>query len=634
MTPFHSSGHPLTLLRQQIVQLKFRYNASSPSASWCGQLERVRELIRQHHAGGVPLIKMPSLYAIPTQELSTRERVLHRIWLGGSPPWDVCETVLQWQDAIRVSQSQFHQVLWVWNTAQLAGDERFIQADRGTDWLFLGEVPVRVLSLEALAQQHCTGIITFLNHLHGHGYYATLSDFFRLLILIHHGGVYLDADTLPCRPATLFLQKPELPCYPGATGERIDWMNLFVDETGMIFARRDNATLCTMLQQLTAVYAAWPEPVRPRTPQHERALFEPFYAIWCAWLNRTQISHQRFSEDFALLGYDDAQLQPWGVKGMRLQSDIFSGEVQPLSPQEQEHYHQAVNALDKIAGVLADPLALAEHVSVFSRQCIPPLARAPQLRAEHPGYNYYGVLSDDASLDAMNGLFSRYLIAHNAQAIAGGQFWTVVQRNVPVQEELILKPGRLATDEEQRHMARLIFTTSYLEYCSVDNLSGLDVISLQQKQNITPYLQTTEIVTNMSGEFLGFVNAAPLKAWDDITVPCAYRDEVRALDEAYEGFVARHCREDDLFIASVAFTAQARGQRFFSKLLAILKQQALREGLKRITLCVWSSNTAVQCYTHKGFSVESVMSTEVTQRFRDTLLFMILPLVPDDAQES
>lgn len=625
MTPLYSSGQPLAVLRQQIVQLKFRFNASLHSAPWYGQLEHVRGVIKQHHAESFPLIKLPSLYAVPTQELGACERILHRIWLGGSPPWDVCETVMQWQDAIRASQSQFHQVLWVWNTAQLEGDERFIQAEQGHDWLFLGGVPVQVLSLESLALQHCKGIVTFLNQLHRNGYYATLSDFFRLLILIHHGGVYLDADTLPCQPATLFLQKPELPCYTGETGERVDWMNLFVDETGMIFARRGNVTLRTMLQQLTEVYAAWPGPVQPKTPQQERALFEPFYAIWCGWLNRTQISHQQFSESFALLGYDSMQSQPWGVEGMRLQVDIYGGGQRALSPAERVHYHRAVNALETISGKLADPLMLAEHVSIFSLQGIPPLARAPQLRAEQPGYNYYGVLSDDTALDEMNSLFARYLIAHNAQAIAGGQFWTLIHRHEPVQDELILKPGRLATDDEQRRMARLMLSTSYLEYCSVDNRLDLDVISLQQQQNITPYLQTIEILTNTSGSFLGFVNVAPLQAWDNIAVPYAYRDEIRSLDEAYEAFVARHSRGDDLFIASVALIPQARGQRCFSKLLDKLTERARRGGQKRITLCVWKSNAAVQCYAHKGFRVESVMSEE-TQRFSDSLLFMSLPL--------
>lgn len=57
------------------------------------------------------------------------------------------------------------------------------------------------------------------------------------------GGIYMDVDTIPPHPAIIFLMKPEVPDYchrQGADGggaqnsHHVRWMNLFLDETGMI----------------------------------------------------------------------------------------------------------------------------------------------------------------------------------------------------------------------------------------------------------------------------------------------------------------------------------------------------------------------------------------------------------------
>jgi len=54
---------------------------------------------------------------------------------------------------------------------------------------------------------------------------------------------------------------------------------------------------------------------------------------------------------------------------------------------------------------------------------------------------------------------------------------------------LCFKPGKITDKYEQLAMAKLIFSTSYLEYCSADNIYATDLITLQLRQNIQPFLQ-------------------------------------------------------------------------------------------------------------------------------------------------
>src|SRR6185437_6886521 len=113
-----------------------------------------------------------------------------------------------------------------------------------------GNHRLQVHSLSELAQKRVGDNLGFIHQLHDKRYYATLSDYFRFLILIEMGGLYMDIDTIPHRSATLFLIKPEVPDYLQflAEGEvsHVSWLNLFLDETGMIVSRKGDISLCRM----------------------------------------------------------------------------------------------------------------------------------------------------------------------------------------------------------------------------------------------------------------------------------------------------------------------------------------------------------------------------------------------------
>jgi GNAT superfamily N-acetyltransferase len=609
---------------RQLAALKKRFTYPA-TADWQQALRQFKQWQVEHQPHEVCVAELSSMFAVPTSRLTGNECTLHRVWLGGASPLNVNRTIAQWQRAIEASRSDFRQTLWVWNAQQLAAEDRFVAQQGNSPFhagtLFLPDALVQVNSLSALMQSFDGALIDVLQQLHDKRYYATLSDFFRLAILNRCGGVYMDADTLPAQPATLFLCHPELPDFT-AEQQQINWLNLFTDETGMIISHQNNPVLQDLQQRLSAVYRSWPQPIPAKTPENERAIFEPFYQLWCEQLQVTQLSHQDFSR-FAVWGFDVQQHRVSGIKGMRLTEDILSGERRPLSGEEQQHYQHTITQLAQRDWQLSDPLQLGELVPLLSECDILQIAYAPQLRAEIPYYHYYGVLSQDPQLDKVNALFSDFLIALTAKNIKAGDFWQPIdgQKVSP----LIFKPGSITDKQEQLAMAKLIFTTSYLEYCSVDNIYATDITTLQQRQNIQPFLQQIAVIYNPQGKMVGFVNAAPIQDYDHIKVQYGYRQEVFPLDVAYDSFVNQHRQPDDFFICSVALQPEEQGKGYFNQILSKLKDQAKQQKMRRITLCVWQSNPAAMIYRKKGFKVVSSMKQEVA-RFSDEIVFMALML--------
>lgn len=621
-----TSEHFLYHYERQLRALKQCFTAPA-TVDWLETLHHFKQWRQQHQPHEIGVSDLSSMFAVPTSRLTGKECTLHRVWLGGATPANVNLTIAQWQNAIEASHSQFQQTLWVWDEQQLAAEARFVLQQDSDELqlgiLFLPDALIRVNSLSALMRNFDMALNNVLQQLHDKRYYATLSDFFRLAILNQCGGVYLDADTLPAQPATLFLCHPELPDFPAETQQHVNWMNLFTDETGMIISHQNSAALLQLQQLLSAVYRGWPQPIPEKTPATERAIFEPFYQLWCEQLQVTQLSHQDFSRCYAVLGFDVPQQRVCGIKGMRLQEDILSGERRPLSVEEQQHYQHTLAQLTLRDWQLSHPLQLDEFAPLFAEQDILQIAYAPQLRAEIPYYHYYGVLSQDAALDRVNALFSDYLICRRDREIKAGNFWQPVGecKKLP----LCFKPGAISDEREQRTMAKLIFSTSYLEYCSVDNVYSSDIISLQLRQNILPFLEQISVITDAQGKIIGFINAASVRDYDHINVEYGYRHEVLPLDEAYDTFVNQQSRPEDYFVCSVALLPEQQGKGYFNQVLSRMTEQAKQQKLRRITLCVWQSNPAYMIYRKKGFEVVASMKQEV-KRFNDELLFMALTL--------
>ncbi|GGZ01328.1 GNAT family N-acetyltransferase [Pseudoduganella plicata] len=189
---------------------------------------------------------------------------------------------------------------------------------------------------------------------------------------------------------------------------------------------------------------------------------------------------------------------------------------------------------------------------------------------------------------------------------------------------LTFVPGPAVPAPDLDRMAALLFETSYLEYCSVANRLGLPPRQLQRRQNIDPWLR--HIVALYEGTRLaGFYNAATPAQYAGTPALNHYRDEVQAMDAAYDAFVARHAGADDLFVASLAIEPACRGRGLLDVLLADVERRALALGCAAVCLTVWQSSAALPMYGRRGFTVRGTFD-DAYPLFFDRLHCMARPL--------
>ncbi|MDQ1829890.1 GNAT family N-acetyltransferase [Massilia scottii] len=185
--------------------------------------------------------------------------------------------------------------------------------------------------------------------------------------------------------------------------------------------------------------------------------------------------------------------------------------------------------------------------------------------------------------------------------------------------------GPLIPDACRDRMAALLFATSYLEYCSFGNRLRLPLVALQRRQNIDPYIAHSVGLFDAAGRFNGFYTAATIGEFGHIEAVSYYRDEMRAMDAAYDAFIAFHARENDLFVASLAVEERFRGRGLFNVMLAHINALARGKGSPRIVLTVWENSAAMGIYLNKGFRSRAVFDY-AAELFFDRLHFMELAL--------
>ncbi|MDC8759229.1 GNAT family N-acetyltransferase [Janthinobacterium fluminis] len=594
-----------------------------------------------------------SLSCIPTRGIGDEEKFIHRIWMGGALPAIAREAIEQWGAALEEVQNSggapYISILWVWDEAQLRLDPLFSPTGGVGKYAIgrysIGGNALHVNSLRDLADDFAKDRFDALNELHTQRYFATLSDYFRVLILCEYGGIYMDVDTIPHKPATIFLMKPEVPDYfhlgrSGETGQigtyHVSWMNLFLDETGMMVAKKNDASLKRMLEHIHARYADIPRAIPHGCPQFESGLFDVFYAEWKKNIGLTFLSHDDFYRNYSVLYDARKESVVGGIRGMRLLVDIITGIDIPLSEQERQAYAHCLARLEGIAWTLDDPLTLENIVDVFFINEAPRMAYPAQLRAEIDHFHYYSVLSTDADLDRVNTIFCRYLIASNSKKISEGKFWRpTVGQHAGKAAGLAASPGAAAeepagrdapdganggllshdpirkvaghalSEDEKNHMAKLIFSTSYLEYCSVGNKLNLQFVELQRRQNIDQYLDYIQGLRDGADNFIGFFTAATMDEFNGCNAVSYYRDEMRALDGAYDEFVLANSRGSDYFVSSLALDEKFQGRGFFNQMLNEIKDMARHRQCGRITLTVWEKSAAYSIYLKKGFTVSN-----------------------------
>lgn len=414
--------------------------------AWRQRLAALREHVHTHFEL-FDARRVSSLLGMPTRSLD--ELLLHRIWMGGALPDGVRQAVCQWGAAQGEVDGGWRCVLWVWDAAQLAGDPLFRPGPR-VDVDTIGRYTVGgndldVRSLAALIHRCAPGLMQRLAQWHAARCYVNLSDYLRILVLREEGGVYLDADTMPYRGATVFLARPEVPDYVSfasadgrIAGTHVSWLNLVRDENGLLAARRGDAAVRELADEMEGALSA----LSPFGVPDPRLLQQATYYRWRRHAGSTLLSWHDMTQAHGVLADTRPESVVAGVRGMRLRTDGDTGAPQPLSPAEAQAYERCVAALAQRDWRVAQPLALERVVELAWVTEVAPMAYAPQLRAQPAGCNYYSFLSDDPHLDRVNALFAAYLLARNGERIARGGFWQPIRgagagtRPLPRQREL------------------------------------------------------------------------------------------------------------------------------------------------------------------------------------------------------
>ncbi|MFM9435342.1 GNAT superfamily N-acetyltransferase [Janthinobacterium sp. CG_23.3] len=593
-----------------------------------------------------------SLSCIPTRSIGNDERYIHRIWMGGQLPSIAAEAIQQWGAALDEVRENggapYVSILWVWDEGQLARDPRFSPTGGVGRYAIgryaIGPNTLHINALRDLALDFAQDRFDLLDELHTKRYFATLSDYFRILIMCEYGGIYMDVDTIPHNPATIFLMTPEVPDYfhrqvadGGAEkSHHVSWMNLFLDETGMVIAKKNDPALREVFRNVNLAYSRIDAGIPCSCPEFESRLFGEFYSEWKKNLGRTFLSHAEFYQRYSVLYHGGKEAVVGGIRGMRLLVDIITDIQLPLSEEEKRAYARCIARLDEINWRLKDPLELANIVDVFSIDEAPRMAYPAQLRAEVDHFHYYSVLSDDGQLDRVNAIFCRYLVAHNSKNIAAGAFWrrTVGRHGGAKAPDhsghagllshapVTLVHGSLLGEETKNRMAKLLFSTSYLEYCSFGNKLNVQFVELQRRQNIDPYLQHIHGLHDEEDNFIGFFTAATMADFQACGAVSYYRDDMKALDDAYDQFVLEHCRDDDCFVSSLAIDEKYRGKGLFNQMLNEIKSLSSRRRCERITLTVWEKSDALQIYLRKGFKIAGTFDYAFSI-FYDRLHFLV-----------
>lgn len=569
-----------------------------------------------------------SVFAIPTAKLDSDEMLIHRIWLGGALQRKSRCAIKQWEEALkRIPGHSYNNILWVWDKEQFLNDKSFVST--GGDGLTtigsykLDGVDLHVNSLKILTKNYVKENQDILFRLNENGYYSSLSDYFRILILIRYGGIYMDCDTIPYKLAAQFLANPEIPSYQVSGKEEkvfVNWMNLFLDETGFVVTKKENENLSKLFEEVNENYRELPSVFHGYSKKMEVLIFDKFYSAWKKHFNCTFIDHGGMMSNYGVFFDGKKEKVVAGVEGMRLVLDIISNITLPLTSGEKISYKKCISNMNRISWKLENPSDFPKYVDMLYLEEYPRMAYAPQLRSDKDHYHFYNVLSEDENLDKVNQIFEEYLIDLNMVALGKQGYWKDCGNLLVVDEgescgdcergsrlvaypELNFVEGKFISDRDKNKMANLLFQTSYLEYCSVKNTLGLGMVELQRKQNIDPYTNFLHGIYDQARYLSGFVISGSCEQFEMLKVDSYYREEIRELDRRYDEFLLQHFSRSTYFAASTVIVEKCRGNAIKIQIFEKMKSLAKREGCNRLILTVYEKNRALKLYQKLGFRI-------------------------------
>ena len=600
--------------------------------------------------------KVSSLLAMPSQSLDANELIFHRIWLGSNLPDIAIKSINQWNHAFAVVDNdlglKYHNVVWVWDLDQLSNDKEFEVTSVAEDYLIgyynTNKYKTLVKSLKLLMQNYPEIDSEFMQQLNAKRYFVDLSDYFREFLLHEFGGIYVDADTVPYRAATVFLAKPEVPDYyvyktSSVTGEiekiHVNWLNLLYDENGMQIAKKGNSALARIISNMNENISQLDKNIPDRSNlekfrAYQLLVHDATYGEWQSQIGGSFIAYT----DIVTKGYLVAlSKQPetalLGLYGMRIIYDPVNNMKLPLNKFEQECYSNCIKRLEACNWALKNPLQLQSFAPVTFIDEFIRIAYHPQLRTAIYEYNYYSFMSHDNKLDQVNNLFSAFFIEVNAEAINHPHYWARMNgersdyylelpyelpiaeqaNKSPEQKQRSILPKELRfingiglTEQHKNQIAELLFETSYLEYCSYANKLKLPQVKLQRIQNVDPMVDYCNALIDMKSNLVAYFIGLKVSDLNQIKFVSYYRDEMKAMDDAYDEFISRNTQADDYFVVSLAIDTKYRGFGYFNTIFNEIIQHAQDNKSPRIILTVWASNSALQIYLKKGFRTVDV----------------------------
>ncbi|WP_447887051.1 glycosyltransferase [Serratia fonticola] len=601
--------------------------------------------------------EVSSLLAIPSQKLSGEEFIVHRIWLGGMIQESTHMSIKQWGNALDFISEKidvnYKSILWVWEEDQLKDDPCYGNEKNddkytiGTYYYMGGTLAVN--SLQKFISIHHEEKKSIYAKLCSSGLYSVLSDIFRISILNELGGIYIDCDTMPYKGITRLLLKPEVPNYfkyhvtssDGLIKSKISWMNFYKDENGALISKRKNPALARALNEIDVVLSQHYVYYMENEINNEmfKELHSAIYKIWRKQLGYSLISQCDVEQKYSTLPLLEKEEIILGVNGARITNNHIDKVYLPLNEAEQIAYRECVKKINNINWSLSLARNLDEYVKIQYEMERPRVLYHPQLRHSIYHMNYYSFMSNDKNLDLLNNLYCHYMLGKNNEKISMGNYWVVPgdRKNIikenyksnvfssKFSEKTQLISGEDITENHLNSMARMIFSTSYLEYCSHSNKLKSSFTELQKKQNIIPFKSLTKVLINQDGEVLAFFTSGKKKDFEAIQTSSFYRDEMELMDKKYDFFIDENIKDSDFFISTLSVSPQYRNMGVFNYLLREIKNIALNSNSTSISLTVWENSEALGIYMKKEFKIRGY-SDFAYPVFFDRILFLSLDL--------
>lgn len=596
-----------------------------------------------------------TLLAVPSKKLEKDEFLIHRIWLGDSIKDSSKSSLAQWGSALCYLENKtklvYKSILWVWDEGQLIND-CFFERKKDNDQYTIGIYHYHgggaiVKSLDLLIKKIHSDNEFIYHYLHERSCYCILSDIFRLSVINAYGGIYVDCDTIPHRTIMNFIINPEVPSYYKTnittqgflSRSKISWMNFYKDENGALVTTKNNDSISSLIGQIDLFLSGQFKScvLKGLSQDTIKYLHASVYEIWRREIGYTLYSYYEVQEKFSTLSPAKSEAMISGIKGARITKNHVDNVYLPLSKTESMYFNSCLYNLESLNWELKDINDLEQYAEIEFITERPRVLYHPQLRHRNFYFNFYSFMSEDINLNRLNDVFCKYVINKLDGDIAQGNYWTLPGNmknegntkanslvNISSHDYAFINADSLK-GKHFNQMAKLIFSTSYLEYCSHSNKLNLPFTELQKRQNILPYIKLTKGVVNREGDIVAFSISGAIDDYDLIPSTSIYRDEMELMDKKYDHFLDKNKCERDFFISTICVAPQYRNKGIFNSLLNCIKKTAIGRNSRRITLTVWESNEALDIYINKGFEIidYSEFAYEV---FFDRILFLSLDL--------